>query len=235
MQMNLETEFSKTRLTTFRDGRRGLLAGLACDVREPTIVTDAPLLDFIASDESVDRYNEVIELAGWQLDNYRKNPVVMDSHRYDSIADIVGRSEKIAITDGKLVNQVKFAVENPMGNLAYKLARGQFIKSESVGFIPIEWVRGNESQGEPYRTFKKQELIEISLVAVPANPGATIGLALKSGAIEKSDLTELLQFLKQFGSDQADPGANARPSGAGIHEGQLLRLARAAAEAVRRA
>ncbi len=73
-----------------------------------------------------------------------------------------------------------------MGNLAYKMAKGGFIKSQSVGFIPIEWTNGNDKDA-PDRTYTKCELLEISLVVVPANPGATIGLALKSGAINARD------------------------------------------------
>lgn len=240
MELNLETEFGE-RLTTLRDGRQGLRSGLVCDVREVGRVTpcapehgsqrtaspalDEPVLDFIASDESVDRYNEVIQTAGWQLDNYRKNPVVVDSHNYDSVARILGRSTEVSITNQRLTNRVKFSTDNPLGAMAYKMARAGFIKSESVGFIPLEFTRGDESKGEPYRTYQKQELIEISLVAVPANPGATMSLALKSGAIQKSDLTALADALKQFCSNEAETSPDSGARGIGFDGAQLRQLA----------
>jgi HK97 family phage prohead protease len=224
MPFDLKREFGD-RLVPLQGGGWGIHAGLHVEVREVTS-DDLPLMDFVASDESVDRYNEVIRLDGWQLDNYRRNPVIVDSHDYSSIAKILGNSPLIDVREGRLINRVRFATDNPLGNMAWKMARAGFIKSQSVGFIPIDWQTGKNAD-EPARTYTKQELLEISLVAVPANPGATIGNALKSGAIQKSDVSELAQFLKQFCSNEADPRANARPSGARVHEGQLLPLARA--------
>lgn len=228
--LELQKEFG-ARLCTLTSGKAGLRGGLKCTVKD--VAGDLPQLDFIATDETLDRYNEVIKLAGWQTDNYMANPVVPDCHCYDSIARILGRTVTLTITE-QMVNRVEFCVDNPMGALAYKMAKGQFIKSESVGFIPLEWTMGNET-GQPDRTYTKQELLEISLVVVPANPGATIGLALKAGAIEKADLKSAAEFLKQFCSDQADPAATASASGAGIFDAQLLRIARGLHEVIKRA
>src|SRR5205807_1049685 len=45
--------------------------------------------------------------------------------------------------------------------------------------------------------YLEQELLEVSAVGIPANPNALV-LGLKSGAIEKSDLQELLAMLKSL-------------------------------------
>jgi len=45
------------------------------------------------------------------------------------------------------------------------------------------------------RRFLEQELLEVSAVAIPANPNA-LALALKSGAVEKSDIKELSDVLR---------------------------------------
>lgn len=193
-ESNLEKEFGH-RLVALRDGRQGLRGGLHCDIKE--VLGEEPILDFVASDETLDRYNEIIKSDGWQLDNFKKNPVIVDCHDYSSIAKIIGRSPTVGVIDGKLVNRVEFATANPLGNLCWKMAKAGFIRSESVGFIPLEWTNGNKV-GEPDRTYLQQELLEISLVVVPANPSATIGAAYKSGAIGKSDLRELAKFLECF-------------------------------------
>jgi HK97 family phage prohead protease len=205
------------RAVQLSNGGLGIRGGLAVEVSE--VKGAGPTLRFIASDETVDRYNEVIKLNGWDLANYRKNPVVVDSHDYSSVGNILGRSVSVEIQGEKLVNTVQFAVENPLGRLAYDLARGGFIKSESVGFIPIEWTRGNESKGEPYRTYTRQELIEISLVAVPANPGATMALAVKSGAVTRARLEELREFLtteaqrhREFRVNESSDGNASTPA-----------------------
>lgn len=210
------------RLVTLNSGAKGLRGGLHCDVKS---LGDEPCMEFIASDETLDRYDEVIKVDGWQLDNFRANPVIPDCHDYSSIGKILGRAKSIEVRDGKLINQVEFCMENPMGSLAYKMAKGGFIKSQSVGFIPLEWTNGNEKD-QPWRTYTKTELLEVSLVVVPANPGATIGLALKSGAVERKDLKELRDWLKEFCGDEADPAGTAGASAGGVLDAQLLQLAR---------
>src|SRR3989442_472204 len=49
-------------------------------------------LDFRSSDQTLDRYQEIITVAGWRLENYRKNPVIQNAHSYCSLADTIGKS-----------------------------------------------------------------------------------------------------------------------------------------------
>ena len=37
-------------------------------------------LEFVMSDGSVDRMGDIIDLDGWRLDNFRKNPVALFGH-----------------------------------------------------------------------------------------------------------------------------------------------------------
>lgn len=226
------------RIVTLNTGKAGLRGGLHCEVKD-VADGDGTVMDFIGSDSTVDRYNEVIDQSGWQLDNFRKNPVIPDCHDYSSIGKILGRAISVNVVDGKLVNRVQFCLDNPLGAMACKMAKGGFIKSQSVGFIPLEWTNGTAggvgNGNQPDRTYTKAELLEISLVAVPANPGATIGAALKSGAIVKSDVSELFQYLKQFCSSEAVADDHTRSLGAGNNDEQLLRLARDLNDVLRRA
>jgi HK97 family phage prohead protease len=220
------------RLVKLHSGAFGLRAGLRFDVK--AVDGEAPCMEFIGSDDTVDRYNEVIEPKGWQLENFRANPVIPDCHDYSSVAKILGRATSVEVKNGKLMNRVEFCVDNPLGALAFKMAKGGFIKSQSVGFIPLEWTNGI-GKDQPTRTYTKCELLEISLVVVPANPGATLGLALKSGAIERGDLSAVADFFKQFCSDTADPDAKARASSAGVLDAQLLQVARGIQQVLKRA
>lgn len=212
MNLSALLEFGD-RLVTLNNGAQGLRGGLKCEVK--SVEGDEPLMDFIGSDGSVDRYNEVIDQSGWQLENFRANPIVPDCHDYSSIAKILGRAESVSVKGGRLHNRVRFCTENPLGNLAWKMSKGGFIRSQSVGFIPMEW-RNGVGRDEPERTYTKTELLEISLVVVPANPGATIGLALKQGAVSKSDVANCAEFFQQL-SGSAEQGQS---------ETQLLQLAR---------
>src|SRR5436190_12587377 len=96
------------------DGRPGLRRGLAAEIREPSAVVgpvpspggssptlnpgqktqDSPaaILDFIASSEALDRYNEIIMASGWRLENYRRNPVFQNAHQYGDVIFTLGKA-----------------------------------------------------------------------------------------------------------------------------------------------
>jgi HK97 family phage prohead protease len=220
--MKTLTEFGD-RIVTLNTGAQGLRGGLKCTVKE--VAGEAAVMDFIASDETLDRYNEVIKVDGWDLENFRANPVIPDCHDYSSIGKILGKAVSIGVVEGKLVNRVEFWIRNPLGQLAYDGAKGGFIRSQSVGFIPLEWENGNGKEG-PDRTYTKAELLEISMVSVPANPGATVEAMIKSGATTKEHVRNAAEFLRQFCGEKADPGSLAGASAAGVFDARLLQLAR---------
>lgn len=222
--LELQKEFGG-RIVQLNTGGHGIRAGIHTTCKD--VAGEAAVLDFIASDETVDRYDEVCKQDGWELDNFLTNPVIPDCHNYGTVANILGRDilpKAQQVQNGMLCTRIEFAVDNPMGLLAYKMAKGGFIKSMSVGFIPLEWVNGNAA-GQPARTYTKAELLEKSLVVVPANPGATIGAALKSGVIERADLKSLADFLKHFCSKETDPEATGGTSGPGVNDVRLLQFA----------
>jgi hypothetical protein len=56
---------------------------------------------FVASDETVDRYGDIIRASGWQLDNFRKNPVLLFGHQSGALP--VGKVEPIAVEGTRLI------------------------------------------------------------------------------------------------------------------------------------
>ena len=137
----LRKEFG-ARVCTLNTGAPGLRGGIHCEVRAPEDGAEFEM-DFIASDNSIDRYNEVIEPEAWgDMANFKANPVIPDCHDYSSIAKILGRAKSVGVQNGQLCNRVAFCMDNPLGALGYKMAKGGFIKSQSVGFIPLERTKG---------------------------------------------------------------------------------------------
>src|SRR5690606_10009508 len=59
----------------------------------------------------------------------------------------------------------------PEADMYRKLYKAGFMNSSSVGFIGKEWVDG-DGKTSPFRKFTKVELLELSLVSIPANPEA---------------------------------------------------------------
>lgn len=122
----------------------------------------------VFSTDSEDRHGDVV-VQEWDLKSFKKNPVFLDSHNYDSIEHILGRIDPIGAKTGSLEGDIEFALDNPKGMLAMKLADGGFLNATSVGFIPKEF---DESD---FTKILKSELLEVSAVSVPANPEALFG------------------------------------------------------------
>src|SRR5437773_12221150 len=144
--MNLTTEFPN-RLVTLCDGRSGLRGGIHVDIREPAGVLHStpdtrpsPVLDFTASDETLDRYDEIIVASGWRLANYQRNPVFQNAHKYGDIIFTLGKALVTEVRGGKLFQRVQFATDvNPIAKIAHGLYKGNYLSAVSVGFIPLRW------------------------------------------------------------------------------------------------
>lgn len=126
----------------------------------------------VASTEVEDRQGEVVEVDGWDLKNFKKNPILLLFHDHHSLP--VGKAEKIWVEKSgakkKMMFKPVFEDITDRGKAIKELVKQGFLKTFSVGFRPTE------SEGN---RFTKQELLEISLVNVPANPEAMM-LAYKS-------------------------------------------------------
>lgn len=126
----------------------------------------------IASTEVEDRQGEVVEVEGWDIKNFKNNPVLLLFHDHHSLP--VGKAQKIWIEKGgnkkRLMFKPVFETITERGRAISELVKQGFLKTFSVGFKPLD------SDGN---RFTKQELLEISLVNVPANPEAMM-LAYKS-------------------------------------------------------
>ncbi len=190
-------------LTTLSDGRPGIRSTIHTEIRDDA---GNSCLDFISSDETLDRYQEVISASGWKLANYQRNPVFQNAHQYGDIIFTLGRALITEVREvGRAVpsappgpclfQRIQFATDaNPMAKIAYALYRGKFLNAVSVGFVPIRW-EDPSSSSSVRRRYLEQELLEVSAVGIPANPNA-LALGLKSGAIEKSDIKDTYDILR---------------------------------------
>lgn len=143
------------------DGYEGL--AIICAV-EMTKDTESKKYHAVFSTEAEDRHGEIV-YQDFDLKSFKKNPVYLDSHNYDSIEHIIGKVSPISVKDGKLQGDIEFATMNPKGKLAEEMAAAGFLNTSSIGFIPKVF----DDKGN----ILKSELLEISAVSVPANPEAT--------------------------------------------------------------
>jgi len=170
------------------------------------------ILEFIASTAQVDRYGDIIEVEGWELGNWLKVPVILYGHDYGGFPIGQGVS---AIKDPLrgLVIQAKFATaaENPEADIAYRLALGGYIRAVSVGFMDLERepILDNEGNRTGWR-FKRAELLEVSLVAVPANPGALI-VPVQKGLLTQEEAEAFQARVKGMAEESQDKEGSDDP------------------------
>ena len=135
-------------------------------------------LPFVASTHGLDRQNDHINQSGWRLAGYQKNPVLLWSH--DSERPPIGRVERLRVEAGALRGEAVLDTADPFAaDLARKLKDG-FLAAFSVGFLPLK-ARPNKAGGLDYI---ESELLEISLVSVPANTDARIARGHTMNVIE---------------------------------------------------
>jgi len=126
----------------------------------------------------LDRFDERIDPAGWDLKQYLKNPVVEWAHRYDIPA--IGKIENLTIDDNGLHGVVFFNSKDfdQFGWSIGERVKAGVIRAGSVGFrvleieIPSKEDAPNGGKDGTALIFRKQELLEFSICNVPANPYA---------------------------------------------------------------
>jgi HK97 family phage prohead protease len=135
---------------------------------------------FIASTDAIDSYDEIVE-QDWILDRYRTNPVVLFAH--DSRELPVGQCIDVGVVNGQLECTVKFcsAEANPHAERVWQSVREGALRAVSVGFRPGD-VRFEKRNGKEVFVLSKNELHEISVVPIPANPEALAKMKTRARA-----------------------------------------------------
>ena len=184
------------------DEFRGLLAAGTPETSEAVIraqflegieakadADETRLLTYTISTASVDRDRDVVSLDGWDFGNFIKNPVVLWAHNYRQLP--VGRSSAPYRVGDKIKADVTFTPKglSPFNDTVFEMYRLNFMAATSVGFLPKKWNWNEERKGGI--DFIEQELLEFSLVPVPANPEALMDA--KSAGIDIEPLKHWAQ------------------------------------------
>lgn len=161
-------------------------------------------ITIVASDETLDRYNEVVPLDAWDLKNYKKNPVLLVDHDY-RVSAIVGRAKNLKVGDKQFTFEPEFHEITQLAQEVQRMVEEGFAPTVSVGFLP----HGPKKDGDK----GTNELLEISFVAVPANPNALVMQnALK--AVKKVEEEEIKKWVEKTGEPEPDeetPEENPKP------------------------
>lgn len=141
----------------------------------------------VASTNSIDRHHEIVDNNGWDLKAYKKNPLILWAH--DHTIPAIGMSAKTWVEGtGKgaklMIKPVLHDVTEHAKAIKALVEMG-VIKALSVGFRPLESPDGV--------TFTKNELLEVSVVNVPANADAMMMAykGLKTAGFEDDVIKEI--------------------------------------------
>jgi phage head maturation protease len=199
---------------------KGEALSRAATITRDTTSTETRSIRFVASDESVDRYGDIIRADGWKLDNFKKNPVLLFGHNSRDLP--IGKVSEVGVVGKQLEATAEFMPEG-MSDFAddvWRAVDAGFLNAVSVGFLPLSDPNYIYADDDPAQKgwpvgyeFIDQELLELSVVPVPANPQA---LAV-ARSLALSEATQRRLFV-------ADDRAQARV--AAEHRRHTLTLAR---------
>jgi HK97 family phage major capsid protein/HK97 family phage prohead protease len=146
---------------------------------------------FVGTTGTRDRMGDEVAVKGWQCDTYlQTGGPFLWAHNYSDVP--IGRTIAIReeTVNGKpgLSFDVEFAPADihPKAEQLFQLVKRGFLKAVSVGFRSLDsaWIeetsdekKARESETpdvSPGKLFRRKELLELSLVPVPANPEALL-------------------------------------------------------------
>lgn len=173
---------------------------------------DGRAFAFTLSTPLVNHMGDRVSQDGWRLDSYRANPVVLWAH--DDSALPIAEGVDIRV-EGETLKGVAVFPPNDFyaasDRIVQHIKRG-LLRAVSVGFVPIRWRLVDDSSRPFGVDFLEQELVEFSIVNVPANPEALIdpvAHAMAAGAVDGRTVEA------DRGGDAAGPGIGDWAAAAG--------------------
>lgn len=135
----------------------------------------------VGSTNVIDRYGDIIEQKGWTLKNYKANPVILWGHNQTEDRLPIGKALRVWVKDrtkknAKLMFKIQMDLEDSFAVEILRKIKEGFLNTVSVGFLPSEWEDMDPDDFWGGRKYTKQDLLELSIVPVPANPEAVIAL-----------------------------------------------------------
>lgn len=120
---------------------------------------------FTVSDETLNSYGSVILTSGINIARFQRNPIMLYMHDRDK--GVIGRWENITKEGDKLTAEAVFDDATELGAKVKHQVESGFLRSASIG---IENCKCETING--VQTIVECDLIEISIVDVPANENA---------------------------------------------------------------
>lgn len=166
-------------------------------------------VEFVISSAAKDRHDSVLNMKGWNLDNFNANPIVGYQHNvygdnlcYPDNPDNVLGPGRAFLEGDKLIGGITFETKdiNPLAEKIFRKVLNGTLRATSVGFMEVgngenritKDDKGNIIDETYY--FAGQELLEFSIVNIPSNPQA-VGRSISNHA--DAALGYLMRFMPE--------------------------------------
>lgn len=124
------------------------------------------VLECVVTTANEDRHGENILTDGITTDRYMENPVVLYGHDYYGLP--IGKTLKLTEQKTKMKARFQLATDIlPFAATVYAMVKAGYINAVSIGGIVKKW-------SDDYRTIEEMEMLEFSIVSIPANPEALV-------------------------------------------------------------
>lgn len=184
---------------------------------------------FIMSSEKTDRMGDVIRQDGWELRQFKRNPIALFGHQHSFP---VGTWKNVRVEGKRLLGELQFAAAGTSQRIdeIRSLVEQRILKAVSVGFRVKEYEPLDKNEPWGGWDIQKSELLETSVVSVPAHQDAL--LAASALGIRRE--TQKMVFLAGLSStpSKSSPDGTATPRdyadllGASSNEIRAMRMGR---------
>jgi D-ribose pyranose/furanose isomerase RbsD len=150
-------------------------------------------ITFCFSDDKEDRMGEIVDQASWDVKNYMNNPLILFGHDSSIPENILGQGTDLQLNIGGksfVTAQFDEAEINPRADMVFRQLVKRTLRAVSAGFINHTTEKSGDTP-----VLKDNELLEISIVPIPANPRA-IALALQDGSMSRKDALYLKRSMQ---------------------------------------
>lgn len=150
------------------------------EIREIRRKKDDRTITFVASDSTKDSAGTVLNQDNWDLTRFNSNGIIGYQHKVyggwddtDNPDNVIGKG-RAYVEDGRLMVDITFEPKeiNELAEKIYQKILFGSLRAVSVGFLPIGKGRFGEGADSETYYFAGQQLLEVSVVNIPANPNA---------------------------------------------------------------
>lgn len=186
------------------------------EIREIRKKEDERTITFVASDSTRDSAGTVLNQDNWDLTRFNSNGIIGYQHKVyggwddtDNPDNVIGKGHAY-VEDGKLMVDITFEPKeiNELAEKIYQKVLFGSLRAVSVGFLPIGKGRFGEGADAETYYFAGQQLLEVSVVNIPANPNA-----LRKSMEAENDFLEAerKRFLEETKAEEPAPEPQEEP------------------------